>query len=312
LARDHNWLGGFPAALQSGGVSADCLPNVFIIGAPKCGTTSLHFYLDQHPEISMSQVKEPNVFSSPRWMMRLERDHYRRYMDCRAPRRGEASTSYSRYPVDGDAAARIHKAVPDARLIYLIRDPVERIISEYVHAVALGTEWRPIEHALRDFADPWNRYVCGSRYGTQLEHYLEHFDRSSMLVLEQSELRSRREAVMREIFDFLDVDRGFVSPRWDTELMTRADQVRFQGLGWRIRASVIGQAFRKLPMEVRIPIGRTVRNMLPPPTSRPTLAPELRSALVEHLRPEMEKVSAMLGRPLEDWADRGPAGAAAV
>ena len=95
----------------------DCLPDVFVIGAAKCGTTSLHHYLNQHPDISMSRVKEPGVFSTPHWLPGFE--SYDGLFDCEAPHRGESSTSYSRYPAEGDAAARIHGAVPDAKHIYI-------------------------------------------------------------------------------------------------------------------------------------------------------------------------------------------------
>src|SRR3954452_4665444 len=147
-----------------------CLPNVFIIGAAKCGTTSLHHYLGQHPEISMSRAKEPSVFSQGRWVTKYE--SYDGLFDCDAPYRGDASTSYSRYPVEGDAAARIHAAVPDAKLIYLVRDPIERTVSDYVHHVAIGHEHRSLDEALKDFTDPENYYVTTSRYALQVERYL--------------------------------------------------------------------------------------------------------------------------------------------
>jgi hypothetical protein len=277
-----------------------CRPNFFIIGAPKCGTTSLHFYLDQHPEISMSRVKEPNVFSEPRWLPSL--DGYDGQFDCHSSCRGEASTSYSRYPAEGAPAPRIHAAVPDARLIYVVGDPVERIISDYVQTIAGGVESRPIEQALREFDDPENWYVCASRYATQLNHFLEYFDASAVHVIDQSDLRDRRDKTVSEVFGFLGVDPEFRSRQFAAELFSRDDQVPYRGLGWRLRVSFLGRAFRKLPPRFRLPISRMIRRRAHA-VPRPSLDPALREQLVEFLRPEVEELRSLTGKPFEHWPE---------
>jgi hypothetical protein len=271
------------------------VPNFFVIGAAKCGTTSLHFYLDQHPQISMSRVKEPCVFSQPLWWPRLET--YDGLFDERAIRRGESSTSYARYPVEGDAAPRIHQAFPHAKLIYLVRDPVERIISEYIQHVDGGVERRSIDEALTDFEDPRNFYVCGSRYATQVMRYLEYFDASSLLVLEQSELREKRAETLRKVFEFLDVDPGFWSSQFRTELLRRDDFVPYGALGSRLRASVLGRVFRRLPLQRRLPISRAARRLMRPAPC-PVLDEHLRAALVDYLGPEIEQLRSITGKPL--------------
>jgi hypothetical protein len=273
----------------------DCVPNFFVIGAPKCGTTSLHFYLDQHPQISMSRVKEPCVFSSPLYWPRL--DSYDGLFDQRAVRRGESSTSYTRYPVEGDAAPRIHHAFPDAKLIYLVRDPVERITSEYIQHADGGVERRSIDEALKDFEDPRNFYVCGSRYAMQVTRYLEYFDASSLLVLDQSELREMRAETLREVFAFLDVNPAFWSSQFRTELLRRDDFVPYGALGSRLRASALGRVFRRLPPQRRLPISRAARRLMRP-APPPALDERLRAALVEFLRPEIEQLRAITGKPL--------------
>ncbi len=226
-------------------MAGGCQPNFFIIGGAKCGTTSLHHYLNQHPDISMSSVKEPCVFAEPHWLDKHE--DYEGMFDCEAPLRGEASTAYTRYPVEGDAAARISEAVPDARFIYLIRDPLDRIMSDYVQLVAVGVEQRPVDEALRDYRDPSNIYSSASRYAMQAARYLEHFDSSALLVVEQSDLRARRPDALRRIFEFLGADPDFSSPHFDAELFSREDYVRYRGAWWKLRTSALGRAFRKLP-----------------------------------------------------------------
>jgi hypothetical protein len=276
----------------------DCRPNFFILGAAKCGTTSLHHYLDQHPHISMSRVKEPCVFSNPRWWPRS--DNYRGLFDCRAPRRGESSTSYTRYPAEGDAAPRIHEAVPDAKLIYLVRDPVERLIADYVHHAANGLERRPINEALRDFRDPENFYVCTSRYAMQVRRYLDYFDASALLVIEQSELRDQRDEILQKVFAFLGVDPAFRSAEFGIELMTWNDFVRYEGFARRLRASVLGRAYRRMPLRQRLPVARVARRLFRA-VPQPQLDPALHAALTEFLSPELEHVRSITGKPLEGF-----------
>jgi hypothetical protein len=274
---------------------SDCLPNLFIVGAAKCGTTSLHHYLDQHPDVSMSSDKEPGVFSERPPAKR--HDDYDGLIDCDARVRGDSSTAYSRYPVEGDAAARIHAAVPDAKLIYLVREPVERTLSDYVHQVARGLEDRSMDEALGNFTDPDNFYVTSSRYGLQVSRYLEHFPASSLLVLEQSELRDRRAETIRTVFEFVGVDPDFKSPEFEVELLKRDDYMKRGSLGWRMRESVAGDWFRKLPLGPRLRVARMARRVLPT-EERPTLDPRLEAELRDFLAPEVEQLRELSGKPL--------------
>src|SRR5207244_7638811 len=125
------------------------------------------------------------------------------------------------YPAEGDAAPRIAEAVPGAKLIYLVRDPVERIVSDYVQQFATGHEHQPLEAALGDIRAPDNWYVCPSRYARQVERYLAHFDSSRLLVLEQWELLNERERTLRRVFEFLDVEPAFWSPNFKPEIGSR-------------------------------------------------------------------------------------------
>lgn len=201
---------------------AGALPTFFVIGAARAGTTSLHYYLSLHPQIQMSETKEPHYFAGPPGTIpfggpRVDSiDDYRKLFDPRATVRGEASPSYAAYPRRLGVPARISELVPDARLIYLVRDPIDRTVSHYLHAVAVEGERRQLAEALGDY-DPANLYICASRYATQLEQYLSHFAEDRILVVEQSDLRGARNEAMRRIFAFLGVDSDFESPGFATE-----------------------------------------------------------------------------------------------
>jgi hypothetical protein len=285
-------------------VPDELLPTFFVIGAAKCGTTSLHFYLDQHPEISMSDPKEPHVFADSRSL--AMRSDYRGLFKTGPSVRGESSTGYSRYPAEGDAAAAIGAAIPDAKLIYLVGDPIERIISDYAQQVAVGAEPLSFEEALNDFDDPGNFYVCASRYAMQVENYLGYFAPSQLLVLEQWRLRHERRAVLREVFSFLGVDPDFWSSGFGPEIATREDHVRHDGLLWRLRASWLGAVYRKLPVGPRVRLTRALRRRAGG-APRPELDPERRQALNELLLPEMERFRELTGKLLEHLPGAPPA-----
>ena len=117
-------------------------PNLFIIGAMKSGTTTLHEYLDSHPQIAMSRIKEPGFFveeltlrQGEDWYLSLfEQDDRFRY-------RGESSTHYTKLPVFRGVAERLSRFNPEARLIYIMRNPIERLVSHYWHNIAGPTIW---------------------------------------------------------------------------------------------------------------------------------------------------------------------------
>ena len=121
------------------------LPNTFIIGAGKSGTTSLWLYLNRHPDIALSRNKEPAFFVRPNF--REDLDWYESLFE---PARivGEASTVYTAHPVFDGVPERIHSLVPTPKLIYLVRDPVERAISHYVEHISQGIESRSAIEAL--------------------------------------------------------------------------------------------------------------------------------------------------------------------
>ncbi len=161
------------------------LPTFFIIGTAKAGTTSLHHYLDLHPQIQMSAIKEPNFFAgaengTPYPGGRVDRlEEYERLFDPSVEVRGEASPSYTNHPRRVGVPERIKALVPHAKLIYLVRDPIARTVSHYQHSVAVGRERRSLEDALSDLSDPLLPWTSTSRYASQLELYLPHFPSSS-------------------------------------------------------------------------------------------------------------------------------------
>lgn len=281
------------------------LPNLIIIGAAKAGTTSLHYYLDQHPEIEMSTPKEPHFFGRGDWREQIE--WYQSLFTVPAPVRGEASPSYSTYPVKRDVPRRIRELIPEAKLIYLVRDPVERLPAHYSQHVARGKETRSFERALTDSLregdDPANPYLAGSSYGTQVEQYLQHFPAEQLLVVDQADLAEDRLATLRGVFGFLGVAPDFSSPRFSDVLQTQSDQLRFNRIGRRLKDSRLRHAIRaRIPRSLRRAVMKPIAPLLSESVERPSPSPELTGALRDRLRPEAERLRELTGKPFNGWS----------
>ena len=277
------------------------LPNLLVVGAMKSGTTSLHHYLSLHPEIFMSEDKEPTFFTAEKnWNRGVS--WYSSLFPTDKPVRGESSPDYTKYPAIQGVPARIHSVVPDVRLVYLVREPVERIVSHYIDAYSFGRVHKPINRELANFED--HHFVNCSRYYMQLEQYFEYFDSDGMLVITSEELRGRREATMRKAFAFLGVDASFTAPEFGVVLYTAEEKRRNTRLGYfllRIGDRVRHSALRpylspKLMAPIRTLNARTAR-----PIPRPELDPSLRSELVDYLRPDVERLRSLTKNPLLDW-----------
>ena len=279
------------------------LPNTFVIGAAKCGTTSLWLYLNAHPEIAFSINKEPAFFVRPDYRDRLE--WYESLFE-EASIIGEASTLYSAHPVHPDVPERIHSLVPDPKLIYMVRDPVERAVSHYVEQVSRGFENRPAAAALMDPDESRNLYLAASSYATQVKRYLEVFPSSSLLIIDQNELRDDPGETLTRVFGFLSVDGGVPAPREET-VVRRSDKRRqFSGLGTRLRqTSVAERALRwiwRLPPPVAIRVVGALKRPLSSPIERPILESAEYSLLRNRFGPEADWLREHTGKPFAHWS----------
>ena len=167
------------------------LPNLIVIGAQKCGTSGLHYYLSLHPEVSMSTPKELNYFIEERNLPRGI-EWYSRHFDPAARCRGEASPNYTAYPQHLGVPERIAAVVPDVRLVYIVRDPIERITAHFVHNFAKRREKGDLRETL---LHPNTSYVTRSKYFMQLQRYLALLRASEqILVLDQARPPRRPDA----------------------------------------------------------------------------------------------------------------------
>lgn len=271
-------------------------PNLIVIGAAKAGTTSLHYYLGLHPDISMSGTKELRFFSHDRvWSRGLE--WYEAQFTGRALIHGEASPSYAMYPHYPDAAARIRAAVPEAKLIYLVRDPIARIVSHWVYATSYGGETRPFAECLRD---PDNRYLAASQYYRQIERYTSWCAAGQLLVVSHHDLAHDLRPTLQQIFRFLGVDDGFWSPEFTRRLNETRPRRRNRVGRWLHRLNGLPVVTR-LPVQWRTLIGRYAYMPFSSPISAPVLDADVLSDLVPRLEPDVRRLREWTGRSFEDW-----------
>jgi Sulfotransferase domain len=258
------------------------LPAFIIIGAMKSGTSSLHHYLRQHPEICMSSAKEPNFFIEAGNFGKGV-DWYRSIFADHAKICGEASPAYSKRHRHRGVPERLHRLVPHVKLIYLLRDPIDRMLSHYLHNRILGRETRSFSGAVaaRSYR---NNYVRTSIYRFQLEAFLERFPLERILLVTTEDLKDARGETLRKIFRFIGVDPDFEG----------SDFARLFNQTQAMGGAAPGGADRSA-----IGVSRAGRG--PDALERPAFAQEDRDRLTEHLAPDIDGLRTLTGLRFERW-----------
>lgn len=264
----------------------------FIIGAMKAGTTSLFKYLADHPDLCPSSRKEPRIFRDP-GETEIQRSALRALFPERARQRWcfEASTAYTKHPRFTGVPERLRRVVPDARLIYLVRNPVERTWSQYVHNLAHGRETRTFERAL----DEVPQYLDISRYHLQLTQYYKVFPRDQVLVVAFEEMVADPVETVRQICRFLDVDSSYAPP---------APEVAFNASSSKLTASMPLRVLRTVGMDELVPwrVRRRLKTAgLPLPLKTNVLTPPLRALVADSVRQDTEALFESLGRRIGAW-----------
>lgn len=206
------------------------LPNFIIVGAPKAGTTSLYHYLSDHPDVFMSNPKEVNFFS--REEIVKQRLYYQDFKakDFESYEKlfsdvsselaiGEGSVSYLFYP---DTPNKIKIAIPDVKIIILLRDPVERAFSHYLMDYRMGLVDLSFEDIVYKRANHkmmslyYQQYVELGFYYEQVKRYLNLFGNEQVKIYLQEDLREDANAVVLDLYDFLKIDKSY-TPDIDKE-----------------------------------------------------------------------------------------------
>ena len=271
-------------------------PNFLIIGAMKCGTTSLYELFRQHPQIGMSSEKEPAFFAADEAFARGW-DWYESLFAPVAgkPARGEASTSYSKHFSYPRAVERIARFLPDAKLIYVVRDPLERIESQWMHGVHQDWHAARFERALEEpgLIDP-------SRYWAQISAYRDYFADEQILVMFLEDFKINPIGFLARCFRFLGVDasfvpRGFRQPR-NVSVLHESDSAALKNLR---RLPAFGAALRVIPLSWREAIRQ--RWFTRRTYGRPVWSSAPRRKVIWELADDVRTFLYFYGKPLDYW-----------
>lgn len=187
-------------------------PNFFVIGAMKCATSTLCDLLRQHPSVFMCIPKEPDFFSNDRNYRRGAGWYERLFANASgSPARGDGSTTYTKQLEYPSAAQRLAQYCPDARLIYIVRHPMERIASHWKHYRIAGKTKSSLSHCIRNAPE----MIDASLYWSQIQQYRRFFPDRQIHIMFCDDLASETSKVLDKCFDFLGVDAPFQLATYD-------------------------------------------------------------------------------------------------
>jgi hypothetical protein len=227
-------------------------------------------------------------------------DWYDRQFDASAAVRGESSPAYASHPLYAGVPERIRAAIPDVRLVYLVRDPIERMLSHYrliEPDPGVGSLAEAFEHI-----DHGPSMLSVSRYWAQLERYLSCFASDRILVVDADHLRDRRREALASVYEFVGVDPDFSPSDLDQRHNISPDPTRLARLGrtgLRGLERAVGQeraraVVRRVPAPLKAPFR--------PVAEKPAVTPELRERLENELRPDVERLRAHTGQRFAGWS----------
>jgi hypothetical protein len=269
------------------------LSDFYIIGAMKCATSTLHEQLARRDRFFMTEPKEPNFFNDEH-LYETGWDEYRSLFAGARPDQitGESSTHYTKLPTYQGTVDRIFEHTPNARLVYVMRDPVDRMVSQYVH------EWteREVDCPISEAVQKYPRLIAYSKYATQLEPFLTKFGRERVLPVFFEHLVTHREQELERVARFVgdDSDEPFV---WhEKAAQTNVSKERLRKSAFRDKVlsfSMARQVKDALPNQWKEKI-KAVWRM----ENRPQLSTEARKLVEDELDADLKKLGALLGLSL--------------
>jgi hypothetical protein len=266
------------------------LPNFIIIGAMKGGTSSLYRYIASHPDVVPSSTKETDFFKTVddfnkglNWYKSLFRKNGKLAF--------EASPNYTKRHMFPGVPARMYSVLPETKLIYVLRDPIDRVLSHYVHNYAHGRESRPFSEVIRN---PDSNYIQTSKYYFQIQAFLEYYSVKQLLLIESERLRRDTVNVVNDVFKFLNL-----SPKYETGTLEKD----FHMSSEKKRRSSLEQVLTSRTNNRYLLSGlRLITAPLRKSIERPKLSSVESAILAEAFAPDVEKLRRFLGLEFSDWS----------
>ena len=316
-------------APRPGTLAGNAKPNFFIVGAPKCGTTSLHEYLQRHPDVFMPFYKEPHYFGSDLQGSRFRqfRNKPERYLKLFRDARGETRIGESSpwYLVSRRAAAEIHAYDPDAKIIIMLRNPVDMMYSMWAQFRYSGNEQiEDFEAALAAQAERRQGarirraahcitglfYYDMARYCEQVQRYFDVFGAENVQVIIFDDFTADTRGVYRAALDFLGINSRFetsfdiINPNKNVRLEWLQKLIVNSGFSLMLlkdRLTYLATTHSLVPYSYRT---RAVKGVIAAYTKyerRSPLTPDIRQRVTREFEAEIDRLSVLLDRDLSHW-----------
>jgi hypothetical protein len=278
-------------------------PNFFIVGAPKAGTTTLYRYLERHPQVFMSSIKEPSYFAhtdilAQQLYYKIEPvSDWEEYLELfstanGATAIGEASVSYLFYP---DAAKKLHNAFPAARIVILLRDPVERAWSHYLMDYKLNLVTKSFDEIISGNRNSlyYQQYVKLGLYAKQVEMYLNLFGKEQVFIGLHDELKRDYDGLVKKVCSFLNVE----PLTFNNGHNYNAAEVPRNSF---IRTVYASPSRRALAKKIAGPFTPTIKSLL---FKKPVMKPEDHTVqLLQRIyQPDLKHLEILTGMDLRSW-----------
>lgn len=272
-------------------------PNFLVIGASKCGTTSLCSYLRKHPQIFIPEPKSTWFFQDDGLYENAGWEWYSRFFadGVNAYALGEGTDHYSWRHKNPETAERIARDLPHAKLIYIVRNPLKQIESLYMELVASGEENECFDRAI--FENPHLTNVC--RYSWQLEPFQRKFGAEKIKVCFFEDMIKDPGKFMKELYSFLQVD---------PEFKPQIDEVRNASIGRKYHDRMLTKVIRRISFAKKVDrrLGGSLRRVLKPILrkpieSRPQWNEEMRRWVVSQIKDESVEFLEKHGKDPDFW-----------
>jgi Sulfotransferase domain len=288
------------------------LPNFIIVGAPKAGTTSLYAYLNQHPQVYMSPIKEPGYFA-PEYGLQNYLSRWEGYLTLyhgvqEETAIGEATVCYL---LSRTAAQNIAARVPHAKIIISLRNPVDRAFSQYLEMLTVGAtrksfreeidanlRCRPDANGSFEYQWPRRPFLVFGRYHDQIKRYFNAFPRAQIHVMYYEDLQRAPARAVADLFAFLGLDPSYlpdVSRRHNEPHVPRLLGATYLLKTWGLWPYLRSLAPRQLGPRLRS-LAFRARGSL-------TMAPADRAFLTDYYRDDVRALQLLLDRDLTSWLE---------
>jgi hypothetical protein len=281
----------------------------FIVGAPKSGTTSLYHYLSEHPQVEMSSQKEPDYFSDKAiheqgmYYAKNRVDTLDKYESLFVQKEsvvyGEASVSYLFYE---NVAEDIKKYNPNAKIIIMLRDPIERAFSHYLMDYRLGLISDSFENVLAKISKHKNahlfyqQYIEVSKYAKQIQRYLDFFKKENILFIDYEDFKINVSKTVDQVYNFLNISTEFVADintKHNTFIMPKNKIIRL----------IYSFVFLRKILTFLFPVYlvKNIRVLLFKSDKKPELLKETRSLLSIIFNDDIKKMEEVLAKNYSKW-----------